>query len=72
MGINGGGEQEAWKLPSLSPLTFTGARKEDDDKMVAWSVKSPGWRWPSDVALEDRWELGGDIGDNINSTWREQ
>lgn len=50
-GVNSG-EQEASKLTSMSPLTFTGTRK--DDMMVAWSVKSPRWRQPSDVALKDR------------------
>lgn len=35
--------------------------------MVAWSVKSPRY-----LVLKDRWELEGDIGANVNSSWRQQ
>lgn len=47
-------------------MTVTGIKKEDDGRMVAWSVKSPRY-----LVLKDRWELEGDIGANVNSTWRE-
>lgn len=66
-GVNSG-EQEASKLTSMSPLTFAGARKDDDGSMVS---EVPKMEAAFRCGFKGQ-KLKGDVGDNLISTWKEQ